>query len=188
MSFMLASDFEALYRTDPDPWNYADSSYERHKYAATLTACGPGRFSCALELGSSIGVFTALLAPRCDRLVTVDASPTAVSLARRRLAAHPHVDAIVGAIPDAIPPERFDLVVASEILYYLTDDELERTLALLPRATVPGARIVAVHWRPPGPERPRDAEQAHAALRDAPWLRREHIGGTEDYLLEVFVR
>jgi hypothetical protein len=47
---------------------------------------------------------------------------------------------------------------------------------------------VAVHWRPRGLERPRDAEQAHAALATTPWLTSVHRGGTDDYLLEVFRR
>lgn len=188
MSFMSATDFDALYRADPDPWGYVASSYEQRKYAATLAACGPGPFSCALELGGSIGVFSALLAPRCERLITVDASPTAVSLTIPRLAADPQVQAIVGPIPAAVPDEPFDLVVASEILYYLTDDELARTLATLDRNMIGGALLVAVHWRPPGPERPRDAAQAHSALCDAPWLTELHRSGTEDYLLGVFRR
>jgi cyclopropane fatty-acyl-phospholipid synthase-like methyltransferase len=188
MSFMSATDFEALYRADPDPWGYVASSYEQRKYAATLAACGPGPFSCALELGGSIGVFSALLAPRCERLITVDASPTAVSLAVPRLAAHPHVRAIVGPIPDAVPERPFDLVVASEIIYYLTDDELARTLATLERTMIGESLLVAVHWHPAGPERPRDAEQSHAALRAQRWLMPTHKGGTEDYLLEVFRR
>jgi SAM-dependent methyltransferase len=188
MSFMSATDFEALYRADPDPWGYVASSYEQRKYAMTLAACGTGPFSCALELGGSIGVFSALLAPRCERLITVDASPTAVALAIPRLAPHPQVQAIVGPIPDAVPERPFDLVVASEILYYLTDDELARTLATLERTMIGGALLVAAHWRPAGPERPRDAEQAHAALRAQRWLMPTHRGGTDDYLLEAFLR
>jgi SAM-dependent methyltransferase len=188
MSFMTAEDFEARYRADPDPWGYLASEYERAKYAATLAACGPGPFACALELGGSIGVFSAMLAPRCDRLVTVDVSPTAVADARSRLAEHAAAQPIVGAIPAAVPLLPFDLVVASEILYYLSDEDLAATLSLLQRCMVVGARLVAVHWRPPGPDRPRDAEQAHAALASAPWLTRVGRGGTEDYLLEVFRR
>jgi cyclopropane fatty-acyl-phospholipid synthase-like methyltransferase len=188
MSFMAAQDFEARYRADPDPWGYTASDYERRKYEATLAACGSGPFSSALELGGSIGVFSAMLAPRCERLITVDVSPTAVADARSRLAGHRGVEPIVGAIPEAVPRLPFDLVLASEILYYLTDEELAGTLALLQHTMVNGARLVAVHWRPPGPERPRDAEQAHAALASAPWLTRVRRGGTDDYLLEVFRR
>ena len=188
MSFMTAEDFEARYRADPDPWGYLASEYERAKYAATLAACGPGQFACALELGGSIGVFSAMLAPRCERLVTVDVSPTAVADARARLAEHPAAEPIAGAIPAAVPRLPFDLVVASEILYYLSDEDLAATLSLLHHYMVPGAELVAVHWRPPGPERPRNAEQAHAALANAPWLTSVRRDRTDDYLLEVFRR
>jgi SAM-dependent methyltransferase len=189
MSWMTAKDFEARYRADPDPWDYTRSEYERGKYAETLEACGPGPFRCAIELGSSIGVFSEMLAPRCERLVTIDAAPTAVLSARRRLAErYSQVKLIIGQIPDAIPASNFDLVVASEILYYLPPRELDTTLAVLVRRMQPGARLVAVHWRPPGPERPFDAEAAHAILRGQPRLSSVHSGGTDEYLLDVMTR
>ncbi len=133
-------------------------------------------------------MFSALLAPRCNRLVTIDASPTAVRQARAALAPFSQAAAIVGAIPADVPAEAYDLVVASEILYYLTDSELEATLALLARCLPAGASIVAVHWRPAGPERPRTAEQAHAALAAAPWLAWARCEHTADYLLDVFAK
>jgi cyclopropane fatty-acyl-phospholipid synthase-like methyltransferase len=185
---MTSADFEARYRADPDPWDYLSSEYERKKYAATLAACGPGPFSCALELGSSIGVFSAVVAPRCRRLVTIDAAATAVASARARLSEHPHVVTIVGEIPGAVPAEGYDLIVASEILYYLSPRDLDATLAVVTQRMLPGARLVAVHWRPSGPERPFDAESAHARLRAHPALRPVQAGGTDEYLLDVMVR
>jgi SAM-dependent methyltransferase len=188
MARMSLADFEARYRLDPDPWGYATSEYERDKYEATLAACGEGPFADALELGASIGVFTQLLAPRCDRLTTVDGAPTAVAAARRRLADVPDVDVILGEIPDAVPIRCFDLIVASEILYYLTASELARTVARLESVMVSGARLVAAHWRPAGPERPLDAQQVHAVLREQPWLQSVTSGGTDDFRLDVLER
>lgn len=188
MGRMTAADFEARYRTEGDPWGYETSAYERDKYRATLAACGKGPFASALELGASIGVFSALLAPRCRSLVTVDAAPTAVAAARRRLAGHDGVTIVQGAIPDAIPRCDYDLVVASEILYYLDEPTLEATLGVLEQAMAPGARLVAVHWRPPGPERPFDAAAVHARVRGLPWLRAADSASTADYLLDVWER
>jgi predicted TPR repeat methyltransferase len=185
---MTIADFEAQYRADPDPWNYGASEYERSKYEATLLACGAGPFSAALELGGSIGVFSAMLAPRCERLMTIDFSPTAVRLARARLLEHPHAQAIIGTIPDALPAGPFDLVVASEVLYYLSAGALERTLSALERRIAPGGRLVLVHWRAPGPERPLDAMALHEVLRAQPWLSPVATGGTEQYLLDVLDR
>ncbi len=188
MARMSVADFEARYRADSDPWDYTTSDYERAKYAATLEACGPGPFGQALELGASIGVFSALLAPRCRELVTLDAAPTAVAAARRRLRAYPHVSVLLGCIPAAIPARGYDIVVASEILYYLSEAELNVTLKRLRDAMKVGARLVAVHWRPPGPERPLDARTVHAALRAASWLRPVDSAHTADYRLDVLER
>lgn len=183
---MSAVDFEARYAADPDPWGYRSSPYEQAKYAATLDACGPGPFERALELGGSIGVFTALLAPRCRALVTIDAAPTAVAAARRRLAGLPHVDARIGILPADLPAGRHDLVVASEVLYYLSRAELDATLDALRERLVPGGRLVAVHWRPRTPERALDAADVHAALSATGWLERTRHRPHPSYLLEVF--
>ncbi len=188
MARMSAAEFEARYQRDPDPWGYTSSDYERRKYEATLAACGPGPFASALELGGSIGVFSSMLAPRCSQLTTIDAAPTAVAAARRRLAGCARARVILGPIPGAIPRERFDLVVASEVLYYLSATELASTLAPLQSRMVPGGRLVAVHWRPAGPERPFNAAQVHRLLRRQPWLDPFSSGGTEDYGLEVLER
>ncbi len=188
MARMTLAQFEARYREDSDPWGYTSREYERRKYAATLAACGDGPFTDALELGGSIGVFSSMLAPRCARLTTIDAAPTAVAAARRRLAGFPHVRVILGSIPQALPVGQFDLVVASEILYYLSAIELARTFAALEARTLRGARLVAVHWRPAGPERPLDAREVHRLLRSQPWLELVSSGGNEDYLLDVLER
>jgi predicted O-methyltransferase YrrM len=188
MTHMRQADFEARYRDDPDPWSYTTSDYEREKYAATLAACGQAPFGNAIELGSSIGVFSLMLAPLCRSLVTVDAAPTAVAAARRRLDAFESVTTILGTIPDAIPRRSYDLVVASEILYYLEPDELSSTLAVLRDRMRPGARLVAVHWRPAGPERPFDAAEVHAMVRRQSWLAQVGCEPRPDYLLDVLER
>jgi SAM-dependent methyltransferase len=185
---MTTSQFEELYRRDGDPWRYASSEYEREKYAATLSACGSGPFDRALELGGSIGIFTAALAPRCRSLVSVDAAPTAVQAARRRLGATPGVEVILGVIPDAVPPGPYDLVVASEILYYLKREALEATLEVVRDRIAPGGRLIAVHWLPSGPERPFTAEQVHARLRELGGVELVDSAGTAEYLLDVFAR
>jgi SAM-dependent methyltransferase len=186
MNHMSLPDFEARYRSDGDPWSYETSRYEHAKYAATLEACGPGPFDEALELGSSIGVLSELLAERCERLTTVDGAPTAVAAARRRLAGRDNVDVVLGSIPEAIPARGYDLILASEILYYLEPEALTATLNRLAELAVPGARIVAVHWRPTGNERPASAAEVHAALHAQPWLSATSTASTDDYLLDVF--
>lgn len=181
---LTAADFEARYRREADPWRYRSSPYERAKYRATLEACGRGPFATALELGGSIGEFSALLAPRCRRLTTIDVSPTAAARARVRVTGLP-VDVLLGAIPHELPHGAFELVVASEVLYYLTAGELAATLAALRQRMRSGARLVAVHWAADGPERPLSARVVHAALRAQPWLESRVARDADAYLLDV---
>ncbi len=191
MTLMDAQAFEALYREQSDPWGYHSSAYEREKYRATLEACGPGPFTAALELGGSIGVFTGMLAPRCENLVSLDASQTAVTAARAHLnhcELASRVDVRLGAIPQDIPGGPFDLVLASEVLYYVPDPQLAETLVRLEHGLAPGGRLVAVHWRPVGPERPHTAAQVHGRLRACSWLSLTAEHPTADYLLDVFTR
>jgi hypothetical protein len=188
MSSMSTADFEALYRNDSDPWGYQSSEYEQRKYEATRAACGPGPFDCTLELGASIGVFSAMLVGRCRALITIDAAPTAVRDARARLSGAPTAEVLLGEIPEAIPVTSYDLVVASEILYYLPPPTLQATLACLAARMEPGARLVAVHWRPAGPERPFTAAEVHAQVRAQPWLTPLACSPTDDYLLDVLER
>lgn len=188
MSAMSAHDFEARYRADPDPWRYRSSSYEQAKYAATLQACGAGRFKFALELGGSIGVFSALLAARCDDLVTIDFSPSAVRAAAIELAQYPHARAVLGRIPEDLPSGRFDLVVASEVLYYLDERLLAETLGAIEGRLCRGGRLVCVHWRTPGPERSISSDRVHRVVRQLPWLRQEIDNSCPEYLLEALER
>lgn len=183
---MTAADFEARYAAIPDPWGYESSTYEHDKYTETLLACGDGPIGRALELGGSIGAFSARLAPRCAALVTVDAAPTAVLAARGRLGEFPHVDVRLGVLPGDVPDGPFDLIVASEILYYLAPADLEPAIERLTAQLAPGGRLVAVHWRPRTPERALDAEEVHAALARAGGLERAERHVHPSYFLERF--
>jgi cyclopropane fatty-acyl-phospholipid synthase-like methyltransferase len=155
---------------------------------ATLEGCGLGPFKSALELGGAIGEFTELLAPRCERLTRIDVSATAAAMARRRLVDFPRVEVVRGAIPDAIPDREYDLVVASEILYFLSADEFERTLATVRSRLLTGGRLVAVHWRTEESDRLLAAGDVHARLRDDPWLEPLHAEHTPGYMLDVLER
>ena len=113
--------FERLYESDPDPWKFASSEYERDKYAATMAALPPGRFARCFEVGCSIGVLTHELAQRCDALLGVDVAENALDQARTRLRDMPWVRFVRMAVPTEWPEGSFDLVLFSEVLYYLGD-------------------------------------------------------------------
>jgi cyclopropane fatty-acyl-phospholipid synthase-like methyltransferase len=138
--------FDRLYAADPDPWRFATSQYEREKYAATLAALGNRRFVAALEVGCSIGVFTRLLAPRCRTLLAVDVAEAALAAARRRCAGLPGVRIERRRIPDEWPEGGFDLIVLSEVLYFLGSADIARTARCVATALHPGGLALLVNW------------------------------------------
>lgn len=139
-----ADGFEEKFRRDIDPWNYAHSAFEAYKRGVLLRAIGPHRTGRGLELACAIGETTRFLAPRCLRLLALDSSATALREARRRIGPLPRVRLERMVLPD-MPRGRFDLIVVSEILYYLKPNDLRTLLARLEQATAPGGRIVLLH-------------------------------------------
>jgi 2-polyprenyl-3-methyl-5-hydroxy-6-metoxy-1,4-benzoquinol methylase len=158
--------FESLYTTDPDPWRFATSDYERDKYAATLAALPDRRFGSALEVGCSIGVLTQLLARRCDTLLALDVAETALAQARARC---PGVRFERRAVPDAWPPGCFDLIVFSEVLYYLDSAAIRTTAERAMSALLPGGSILMVHFLG-GTDYPRTGDEAAAEFMAATGL------------------
>jgi hypothetical protein len=118
--------FEKIYQTNPDPWQFETSRYEREKYFASLTALPTPCYQHGFEVGGSIGVLTRLLAGRCHRLLSVDISPTAQRRAQRRCADQPHVEFQIMQFPRERPGQTFDLIVLSEVGYYLSGADLLR--------------------------------------------------------------
>lgn len=139
-----AEGFESLFQRDTDPWNYAGSPFEAFKRRALLRACGPRRFGRGLEIACANGETSRPLATRCLNLLAVDASPTVVKAARRRVRA-PGLRFEVARLPAETPRGPFDLIVASEILYYLTPSDMVALLDRLVRALAPGGRLVLLH-------------------------------------------
>ena len=145
--------FDRLYAADADPWGFATSPYEAGKYRDTLDlldATAPARrFARAVELGCSIGVFTTMLAPRCDMLVGIDAARAAIDAARARCATHAHVRLECGLLPAAFPEGRFDLLVVSELLYFLSPADIEHLAEAARRAASADAVILLANWTGP---------------------------------------
>jgi hypothetical protein len=123
----------------------------------------PGeRYGSTFEPGCSIGILTDELAARSDRVLAMDVSAGALRQAARRVP--PNVELRPGAVPADWPSGRFDLVVLSEVGYYLDRDDCG---SLADRATSSTQDLVAVHWRHPVSEYPLTGDEVHAVLSDA---------------------
>ena len=104
----------------PDLWAY-ESEYELEKYARTLALMPEGTVRDALEIACAEGHFTAHLAPRVGRLTAVDISRHALARARERCAGHANITFQALDLNEAYIPGPFDLIVCSEVLYYVRD-------------------------------------------------------------------
>ena len=156
--------FEKLYAASPDPWDFETSTYELNKYERTLGVIATRRHRRALEVGSSIGVFTEMLAPLCDELLAMDVSERAVTAARERLANFPHVRVERRTLPEETPEGPFDLIVASEVLYYWPKDVMLAALRRFEEALAPGGTLLAVHWRKETKTYPLQGDEVHELL------------------------
>ncbi len=159
--------FAAMYRkNNGDPWGYETSWYEQRKYALTLAALPREHYARGFEPGSSIGVLTEQLASRCDALVGLELVESVAERARARVGENTEVR--VGRIPEEWPEGRFDLVVLSEVLYYLTEADIADVLARLDGCMEPGGHVVAVHYRLET-DYPLSGDRVHALLDEHAW-------------------
>lgn len=180
--------FDDMYGEHADPWGFRTRWYERRKYALTLAALPQQRYESAFEPGCSLGVLTAALATRCDRLVATDVSAAALAAAAEALAGHPNVELRRWALGDPWPGEKFDLVVLSEVGYYLTSAALRAALVEAVAALRPGGTLLAVHWRHPVPDYPLTGDEVHDLATATPGVSRTGGYLDADLRLDSYAR
>jgi 2-polyprenyl-3-methyl-5-hydroxy-6-metoxy-1,4-benzoquinol methylase len=142
----LPEHFERLYQSNPDPWSFETSAYEHAKYQRTVSAVGARRFSSGLEVGCSIGILTRMLAPSCDSLLGIDIVEAPLREARSRSAGRRHVRFRQMRVPDEWPADKFDLIVFSEVLYFLAPEDIDRCADRVRSSLLPDAMVVLVNW------------------------------------------
>lgn len=138
--------FGALYRRD-DPYGYRDRWYEARKRGLLLATLPRQRFANAWELGCSNGELTAALAERCDAILGTDLSVRAVELAIRRTAKMGNVTVHQATHPADWPTGQFDLIVFSEVGYFLTPAALDECVGRIRTSLTPQGVLVACHWQ-----------------------------------------
>ncbi len=181
--------FDDVYRAHADPWNFASSPYEQAKYAASLAALPRPHYANALEIGCSVGVFTAGLAPRCGHLLGVDVSEAPLAAARQRCAALPQVELRLLRVPDEFPAGKFDLITLCEVGYYWSAADLARAADRIVAGLQAGGQLLLVHWLPTVHDYPLTGDEVHefflGKTQAGGPLR--HLGGQrqEQYRLDV---
>ncbi|WP_134740927.1 bifunctional PIG-L family deacetylase/class I SAM-dependent methyltransferase [Nocardioides sp. 503] len=156
-----------LHADGADPWGADSRWYERRKRALLLAALPRERFGRGLEVGASRGALARDLATRCDRLLAVEQGAQAAASAGERLVDLGHVEVRRAAVPDEWPEGRFDLVVVSEVGYFLSPLALDGLVERLSSSLTDDGVVVLCHWRHPVEGWVLDGPDVHAVVRAA---------------------
>jgi SAM-dependent methyltransferase len=156
---------DQLHAEHADPWGAQSTWYVERKRSLLLATLPRRRFSRTLEVGCSTGVLAQYLRDRTDSLVAVDSSPAAVALARKRLG--DAADLRIMSVPHDWPEGRFDLVVVSEVGYFLSPTDLQGLVQRVGSCLTSDGVVALCHWRHPVRGWPLDASLVHDAFRRA---------------------
>lgn len=181
--------FEALYAASEDPYALRHRWYEARKRALLLAALPQARYRRAYEPGCGIGELTLALAPRCDHLLASDFSLHAVDIARKRTSELANVRVAQHQLPSDWPRDagRFDLIVLSEMGYFLDHDDMHRLAACCEDTLEADGVLVACDWRPDFAQRSLSTREVHGALA-ALGLPRLALHEEDDFVLQVWAR
>ena len=178
--------FDALFQADADPWRTRTRWYEKRKRDLVLAMLPRQRFLRVFEPGCGAGELSLALARRSEVLVATDASAVAIEHAQRRAGALPGVRLGTGRIPQDWPAGRFDLIVISELGYYLDAEELDALMTRCHGSLSEDGCLLACHWRRGTPDMLASADAVHMALSRACGGRRLGRYEDDDLLLDLW--
>ena len=171
-----ADKFEAYFGTNPDPWNTFSDRDEARKRRAIRLALGPRPHARIWELAAGNGSNSVMLARRGFHLDATEGSAAGTRLVEKALAPFPPARAARLQLPERPPRPTYDAVLAAEIFYYLTDRELDRTIARIGEALRPGGLLVLAHQTRNFADFTQDARGVHRRMARAPFpLTRCHV-------------
>ncbi|HEX2942758.1 MAG TPA: class I SAM-dependent methyltransferase, partial [Rhodopila sp.] len=131
------------------------------------------------EVGCSIGVLTRLLAAQCDSLLGVDIVEEPLAAARARCADQPWVRFQRLHVPQSWPDGQFDLIVLSEVLYFLSAADIDRCARHVAASLSPAGTVVLVNWlgQADDPTTGHEAAERFIASSGLPVIRQEQTSG-----------
>lgn len=180
--------FETMYRACDDPWGIGQHWYEARKRAMLLSVLPRARFRRAFEPGCGNGELSLSLAERCDALVAGDAVDTAVRRTTQRCATLPNVSVRTMRLPQDWPEGRFDLVVLSELLYYLSPAALACLYERLGSSLTDDGCVVACHWKHAFAGAPRVGAAVHDELSHRLSIAHQARYEDADFVLDLWSR
>lgn len=180
--------FDDVYTANADPWGFEHKPYEQAKYADTVMSLPRLFYESAFEVGCSLGVLTARLAPRCGSLLAVDGSQKPLARARELCQGLGNVQIAQMQVPDEFPALLFDLVVLSEVGYYWSPADMALAQGKILEHLQIGGHLMLVHWTPWVHDYPLTGDEVHESFLALPGLRWLHGHRKDTYRLDVLER
>jgi SAM-dependent methyltransferase len=181
----LKQHFEALHRARSEPWQVTRRWYEIRKRSLLMASLPWAHYGRVLELGCSTGVCTEQLATRSDEVVALDFSEAAIATARRRLAGTANVRFVITDVATGLPDGDFDLVVLSEVGYYLAAGGFDHVIRRSRTKLTPGGHLMLCHWRHAEDDFLQLGEEVHHRVIDDPHWTTVVSHEEDDFLLHV---
>lgn len=158
---------DRLHEEQADPWGVESRWYERRKRDLVLAMLPRPTFGRAMEVGCSTGALAEALASRCGHVLAVDRSTAALAAARQRFRDHDRVRVVDLDVPhEWLQDVTFDLVVVSEVGYFMSPVALELLVDRIADSLDPDGVLVLCHWRHPIEGWVLDADEVHAGFED----------------------
>jgi LmbE family N-acetylglucosaminyl deacetylase/SAM-dependent methyltransferase len=159
---------DRLHAEHADPWGVESRWYEQRKRDLVLAMLPRARFERTLEVGCSTGALAEALASRSGHVLAIDSSAAAVAAATRRFRDDDRVAVERLDVPREWPQEdTFDLVVISEVGYFMSPAGLETLVDRVGATLGPTGVVVLCHWRHRVEGWVLDADSVHAGFEDS---------------------
>ena len=139
-------EFEHKYRSQGDYFGYTTTPYELTKYEQTLSLMRAWRTgkNTALEIGCSVGVFTAKIAREFDCVTAVDIAGEALALAEKQVAGAGKVSYVQSDLISLTLDKRYDVIFCAEVLMYVRERDSALACQILDSHLAPDGLIIEV--------------------------------------------
>jgi len=179
--------FDRLHRERLTSWEQQGNFYEHRKRSIVMATLPRDRYRSCFEPGCSTGLLTELLAARCEEVLAADVSEAVLEETVDRLAQTPGVRIERRLLPLEWPEGRsFDLIVLSDLGYYLDEVSLDHLVVAAAASLSPGGTLLACHWRHPVADSSLTGDMVHARLRTEPSFEVMTQVIEQDFIIDVF--
>ncbi|MBN2363323.1 class I SAM-dependent methyltransferase [candidate division WOR-3 bacterium] len=136
--------FDLLYSAMNDPFKTEKSDYEKEKISKVIDIIGKSGFENALDVGCGTGSFTSSLLRVAKKVTGIDISVKAVREAGKKFENEKRLEFKRADVCSFSTDAKFDLFFCSEVLYYLSPEELNKTCLKIKELSLKNSCIVFV--------------------------------------------